>query len=285
MTTTRTESHARNAYERDLKAHWDAKRSDDINLLLGADDDLYHHHYAIGDYDHTVLDTPPEKREEAILRELHRMESDQVRLIVDALADVPSTARGMDAGSGRGGTAFTLARELGCRVDGVNFCEHHVEFAERIAIRHGWDSQVRFHLGNMLQTPFADGRFDFVVSNETTMYADAFEAMREFARLLRPGGRYVMTTWCRDDAVDPRSEATRRIDEHYVCRMHRRGTYFRALAANDLVPYRVRRYTHEAMPYWELRNHTALRTGVEDAFLQGYRDSTLNYLVIASERV
>ncbi|MFJ9894800.1 methyltransferase domain-containing protein [Streptomyces sp. NPDC091280] len=284
-TTTRTGSHARNEYERALKAHWDAKKSDDINLLLGTEDDLYHHHYAIGDYDRTVLDTPPDRREESILRELHRMENEQVRLILDTLGPVPTTARGMDAGSGRGGTAFTLAAELGCRIDGVNFCEHHVEFAERIAARRGWDDRVRFHLGNMLKAPFPDGSFDFVVSNETTMYTDAFEAMREFARLLRPGGRYVMTTWCRDDAVDPRSAATRRIDDHYVCHMHRRSTYFEALAASGLVPYRVRRYTHEAMPYWELRNHSGLRTGVEDDFLEGYRDGTLNYLVVASERV
>lgn len=284
MTIT-TGTYARDDYERELKAHWDAKTSDDINLLLGAEDDLYHHHYAIGDFDRSVLAVPPDRREEAILRELHRMESDQVRLILDALGPLPADSRGMDAGSGRGGTSFTLAAELGCRIDGVNFCEHHVEFAERVARKRGWDDRVRFHLGNMLQTPFADGSFDFVVSNETTMYADAFEAMREFSRLLRRGGRYVMTTWCRNDAVDPRSQATRSIDEHYVCKMHRRGTYFQAFAANGLVPYRVERYTREAMPYWELRNHSTLRTGVEDAFLEGYRDGTLNYLVVAAERV
>jgi len=284
MTTTR-ESHARDDYERSLKAHWDAKTSDDINLLLGAEDDLYHHHYAIGDFDRSVLDAPADRREELILRELHRMESEQVRLILDALGPTPATARGMDAGSGRGGTSFTLAREFGCRMDGVNFCDHHVEFSERIARRRGWDDRVRFHLGNMLQTPFDDGTFDFVVSNETTMYADAFEAMREFSRVLRPGGRYVMTTWCRDDVVDPRSEATRQIDTHYVCKMHRRSTYFAAFKANGLVPYYAQRYTREAMPYWELRNHSSLRTGVEDAFLQGYRDGSLNYLVVAAERV
>lgn len=284
MTAT-TESHARDDYERELKAHWDAKTTDDINLLLGADDDLYHHHYAIGDFDHAVLDAPDDQREELILRELHRMESDQVRLILDAIGPVPAESRVMDAGSGRGGTSFTLAREFGCQVVGVNFCDHHVEFARNIARRRGWDDRVRFHHGNMLRTPFPDGSFDFIVSNETTMYADAFEAMREFSRLLRPGGRYVMTTWCRDDVVDPRSEATERIDTHYVCRMHRRSTYFRAFEANGLVPYHVERYTTEAMPYWELRNHSSLRTGVEDAFLQGYRDRSLNYLVVAVERV
>jgi geranyl diphosphate 2-C-methyltransferase len=284
MTTT-TESPARDDYERTLKAHWDAKTADDINLLLGAEDDLYHHHYAIGDFDHSVLDAPADRREELILRELHRMESEQVRLILDALGPMPATARGMDAGSGRGGTSFTLANEFGCRMDGVNFCDHHVAFSERIARKRGWDDLVRFHFGNMLQTPFEDGTFDFIVSNETTMYADAFEAMREFSRVLRPGGRYVMTTWCRDDVVDPRSEATQRIDTHYVCKMHRRSTYFAAFAANGLVPYYAQRYTRDAMPYWELRNHSSLRTGVEDAFLEGYRDGSLNYLVVAAERV
>ncbi|QII09278.1 class I SAM-dependent methyltransferase (plasmid) [Rhodococcoides fascians A25f] len=279
------DQYARDDYERELKAHWDAKTTDDINLLLGADDDLYHHHYAIGDFDRSILDSVGEDRENAILRELHRMENDQVGLILDALGPLPPNSRGMDAGSGRGGTSFRLAGATESRIDGVNFCEHHVAFAEQIARKRGWDSRVQFHLGNMLQAPFPDRTFDFVVSNETTMYADAYEAMAEFSRLLRRGGRYVMTTWCRNDAVDPRSDATRQIDEHYVCRMHRRSTYFEAFAANGLIPYHVAQYTHEAMPYWELRNNSKLRTGVEDAFLSGYSDGSLNYLVIAAERI
>ncbi|WP_323179124.1 methyltransferase domain-containing protein [Streptomyces sp. NBC_00320] len=276
---------ARNDYERELKAHWDAKTADEINLLLGAEDGLYHHHYAVGDFDRSVLTAPAESREERILRELHRMESDQVSLLTNALGDLPAGARGMDAGSGRGGTSFMTAEKFGCRMDGVNFCTHQVEFARSVAQKHGWDEKVDFHVANMVATPFPDRSFDFVVSNETTMYVDLDELFGEIRRVLRPGGRYVATTWCRNDAVDGRSDASVRIDEHYVCRMHKRSTYFEALAANGLVPYRVTRHTEEAIPYWELRRQSALRTGVEEPFLEGYRERSLDYLLIAAERI
>ncbi|MDQ0994394.1 cyclopropane-fatty-acyl-phospholipid synthase family protein [Streptomyces sp. V3I7] len=272
-------------HDGEQRGYWDAKTADEVNLLLGAEDGLYHHHYGIGDFDPAVLTAAPQEREERILRELHRMETAQVGLILDELSDLPAGARGMDAGSGRGGTSFMIADRLGHRMDGVNFCGHHIAFAERVAKERGWDDKVGFHFANMVQTPFADGTFDFVVSNETTMCVDIHDAFREFARVIRPGGRYVAITWCRNDTVEDRSEASREIDEHYLCGMHKRSTYFEALAANGLVPYRVTRHTEEALPYWELRDQSRLRTGVEEPFLKGYREKSIDYLLIAAERV
>ncbi|MCX5150881.1 methyltransferase domain-containing protein [Streptomyces sp. NBC_00320] len=284
-TTTRTDLATLGRHDGEQRGYWDAKTADDVNLLLGAEDGLYHHHYGIGDFDRSVLTAPAEVREERILRELHRMETEEVRLILDELGDLPTGSRGMDAGSGRGGTSFMIAEKYGHRMDGVNYCDHHIRFAEQVARKHGWDEKVAFHFANMVKTPFEDQTFDFIVSNETTMCVDIHDAFREFARVLRPGGRYVAITWCRNDVVQDRSEASRRIDEHYLCAMHKRSTYFEALAANGLVPYRVTRHTEEALPYWELRNRSALRTGVEEPFLEGYRERSLDYLLIAAERV
>lgn len=287
MTSTVEEENTvvRSDHERLLKSYWDTKTTDDINLLLGAEDGLYHHHYGIGEYDPAVLTAPPERREALILQEMHRMENAETELLLDALGDIPESARGMDAGSGRGGTSFMATERFGCRMDGVNFCEHHIEFAERVAQERGWDDKVQFHYANMLQTPFEDASFDFVVSNETTMYVDLHDLFHEFARILKPGGRYVGVTWCRNETVDARSAAARHIDDHYVSRMHRRGTYFRAMAANNLVPYHVSRHTDEAVPYWELRDHSRQRTGVEAPFLEGYRERSMDYMVIGCERV
>ncbi|WP_409473947.1 SAM-dependent methyltransferase [Streptomyces sp. HC307] len=287
MTSTTGQRNAvvRSDYERLLKGYWDTKTTDDINLLLGAEDGLYHHHYGVGDYDPGVFTAAPEHRDSLALEELHRMENAEAELILDALGTVAADARGMDAGSGRGGTSFMIAQRFGCRMDGVTFCERHIEFAERVAKERGRDDRVRFHHANMLEPPFEDETFDFIVSNETTMYADLHDLFRGFARLLRPGGRHVVVTWCRNDSVDARSSASRRIDNHYVCGMHKRSTYFEALAASGLAPYRVTRHTDEAIPYWELRNHSRLRTGIEAPFLAGYREKSLEYLVIACERV
>jgi geranyl diphosphate 2-C-methyltransferase len=271
--------------ERRSQADWDKKTHDPINLILGEEDGLYHHHFGVGGFDASVLDVPEADREAAILAEMHHMETDQVELVLRGLAPLPPQARVMDGGSGRGGTSYLVNQRFGCSVVGVNFCSHHIEFAERIGRERGWGKKVSFRYGNMTQTRMPTASFDAVVTNETTMYIDLDEGFAEFSRLLRPGGRYVCVTWCANDAVSTQSRAVDFIDNHYVCHIHRRSSYFRALAANNLLPSTVWDLTAEAIPYWQLRSSSGLRTGVEQAFLDGYHSGELNYLVIVADAV
>ncbi|MGW5334190.1 SAM-dependent methyltransferase [Streptomyces bauhiniae] len=275
----------RTDYERRSQTDWNNKTDDPINLLLGEKDGLYHHHFAVGGFDPAVLSLPEAEREKAILAEMHRMETEQVELVLEGLAPLTPQARVMDGGSGRGGTSYLINQRFGCSVTGLNFCPHHIEFAERIGRERGWDEKVSFQYGNMTDTHLPTGSFDAVVTNETTMYIDLDEGFAEFARLLRPGGRYVCVTWCANDAVSTHSEAVEYIDRHYVCHIHRRSAYLRALAAHNLVPRIVRDLTAEAIPYWELRSRSNLRTGVERAFLDGHQSGELNYLVIVADAV
>jgi geranyl diphosphate 2-C-methyltransferase len=271
-------------YEASVARYWDTKRDDPINLLLGAEDGLIHHHYGVGDFDHAILKLPAPAREPAVLQELHRLETRQTELILDTLSPVRAEERLLDAGSGRGGTAFMLHDRFGCAVDGVTISSYQVEFATRLAQQRGCADNVRFHLRNMLRTGFPREYFDAVVTNETTMYVDLFELYREFARILRPGGRYVFITWCIDDRTGPTAD-TERIDHHYGCHMHRRSTYFAALAACGLVPYQVVDLTADAIPYWQLRTHSQHRTGIEAAFLNAYRERAANFLLVGTEQV
>ncbi|MEW2382195.1 methyltransferase domain-containing protein [Micromonospora sp. NPDC047707] len=270
-------------YEAAVARYWDTKRDDQINLLLGAEDGVIHHHYGVGDFDRAILDLPAPDRETAVLAELHRLENQQTERILDTLAPVCAEDRLLDGGSGRGGTAFMLHDRFGCQVDGLTISRYQVEFATHLAQRRGCADSVRFHLRNMLRTGLPSASFDAIVTNETTMYVDLFELYREFARILRPGGRYVLITWCVDDLTGPTAD-TERIDRHYGCHMHRRSTYFAALAANGLVPYRVVDLTAEAIPYWELRTHSQHRTGIEAAFLDAYHQRAANFLLIGADR-
>jgi geranyl diphosphate 2-C-methyltransferase len=281
--TTRHPVVIANEYEASVARYWDTKQDDPINRLLGARDGLIHHHYGVGDFDHAVLDLPGQDREDAILTELHRLENQQTELIMDAFGGLSAADRVLDAGSGRGGTSFMLNDRFGCSVDGVTISAYQVQFATRLAHNRGCADKVGFHLRNMLRTGFPSGCFDAVVTNETTMYADLSELYREFRRLLRPGGRYVFITWCVNDGIGP-SHDTGRIDAHYGCAMHRRGEYFTALAAYDLIPYKVIDLTPDAMPYWELRSHSQHRTGIEDAFRNAYATRAANFLLVATDR-
>lgn len=271
-------------YQRDVASWWNNRRDDRVNLALGEIDDIYHHHYGLGPVDPSVLATAEDDRDEAIIAEMHRLETAQANVLLDHLGPVGADDRLLDAGSGRGGTSLMANARFGCWVDGVSISEYQVEFANQQAEAHGVADRVRFLYRNMLDTGLASGAYQGVWNNETTMYVDLTEMCSEFARLLQPGGRYVCITGCSDD-VTGRSASVRQIDEHYNCKIHPQSHYFTALAANGLVPVKVLDLTPDTIPYWELRAQSSVRTGIEEPFLTAYREGSFHYLLIAADRI
>jgi geranyl diphosphate 2-C-methyltransferase len=290
MTTTRSDTVVaaqpvlRTAYQQSVADYWNAER-DPVNIRLGEVDGFYHHHYGIGDYDVSVLDAPAGLRDEAIIAEMHRLESAQADLLLDHFGTVRPTDRVLDAGSGRGGTSFMANLRFGCAVDGVSISEAQVEFGNDQAIKRGVGDRVRFHYRNMLDTRLESGSYQAIWTNETTMYVDLHELYGEFARLLRGGGRYVCITGCYNDVTGGRSKAVSQIDQHYTCNIHPRSEYFRALAANNFVPITVVDLTPDTIPYWELRANSSVATGVEEPFLTAYREGSFHYLLIVADYV
>ena len=283
MTETKSAQVTTTDYQRDVANYWNTHTNDPVNLELGKVDDLYHHHYGIGDPDPAVLradDVPDDQ----IIKELHRLETAQADVLLDNLGMIRAEDRVLDAGSGRGGTSIMAHARFGCRVDGVTISEYQADFANDQAERRGWSDQVEFHLRNMLDTGFADGQFKAVWTNETTMYVDLFDLYREFRRVLPRGGRYVCITGCYNDVVGEKSPSVRQIDEQYICNVHGRSTYFKALAANRLVPIKVLDLTPQTIPYWELRRQSSVKTGIEEAFLGAYREGSFHYLLIVADR-
>jgi geranyl diphosphate 2-C-methyltransferase len=274
----------RTAYQQSVAAYWNAER-DPVNLRLGEVDGFYHHHYGVGDYDASVFEAPADIRDQAIIAEMHRLESAQSDLLLDHFGAVRPADRLLDAGSGRGGTSFMANQRFGCEVDGISISEAQVQFANAQAIQRGVADRARFHYRNMLDTGFETGSRQVIWNNESTMYVDLHELYREFARLLRGGGRYVCITGCYNDVTGGRSKAVSQIDQHYTCNIHPRSEYFRALAANHFVPITVIDLTGDTIPYWELRANSSVATGIEDAFLTAYREGSFHYLLIVADYV
>lgn len=275
----------RTPYQQSVANYWNTNQKDPVNLLLGDVSGFYHHHYGLGDYDPAVLEGPAETREERIIRELSRLEHAQANVLLDHLGNIPADGRLLDAGSGRGGTSFLANLRFGCQVDGVSISEYQVGFANEQAQKRGVSERVRFHFKNMLDTGFSTGCMNGIWTNETTMYVDLNQLFAEFARLLPLGGRYVCITGCYNDALGGRSRAVSQIDAHYICNIHPRSAYFKAMAQNGLVPINVVDLTAQTIPYWELRSKCAVATGVEDPFLTAYREGSFHYLLIAADRI
>ena len=113
--------------------------------------------------------------------------ADQLR--IDASSDV------LEVGSGSGGPAVYLARARGCRLTGVDINQHGVRNAGDLAARHGVAERVSFRAVDANKPlPFAAESFDAVISNDAMCHIRArLEVLREWRRVLRPGGRALFT--------------------------------------------------------------------------------------------
>ena len=273
-------------YQTRVADYWNAEENP-VNLELGRIDDLYHHHYGVGDVDWSVLDeTDPELRRERITTELHRLEHAQAELLTTHLGPLSPTDRVFDAGCGRGGGSVVAHLRHGCHADGVTISAKQAAFASDQARRRGIDGQVRYHHRNMLDTGFASGAYAASWNNESTMYVELDLLFAEHARLLRRGGRYVVITGCYNDTYGRASREVSLINAHYICDIHPRSEYFRALARHRLVPVHVQDLTSDTIPYWELRRQADhLVTGIEETFLTAYKNGSFQYLLIAADRI
>ncbi|MFF2934117.1 geranyl diphosphate 2-C-methyltransferase [Streptomyces mirabilis] len=289
-----TQATCQSTYQTRVADYWNAEENP-VNLELGKIDDLYHHHYGIGDVDWSVLDESRDGggdgdgaalRRDRITAELHRLEQAQADLLASHLGPLSRADRVLDAGCGRGGGSVVAHLRYGCHTDGVTISRKQADFANAQARTRNIDAKVRYHHRNMLDTGLPSGAYAASWNNESTMYVELDLLFAEHARLLRRGGRYVTITGCYNDAYGRASREVSLINAHYICDIHPRSEYFRAMARNRLVPAHVRDLTADTIPYWELRKQADhLVTGIEETFLSAYENGSFQYLLIAADRV
>ncbi|HEY42583.1 MAG TPA: class I SAM-dependent methyltransferase [Anaerolineae bacterium] len=105
------------------------------------------------------------------------------------LCEISSDDEVLEVGCGVGQTAVWLARRIGCRVIGVDNLQGMVERARERAERAGVEERVEFRVANIIDLPFEDDRFDAVFGESITVFAtDHAKAIKEYARVVKPGG-------------------------------------------------------------------------------------------------
>jgi SAM-dependent methyltransferase len=138
----------------------------------------------------------------------------------------------LDLGSGAGFDAFLAAREVGAtgRVIGVDMTPEMLERARRNAQASGY-ANVEFREGLIERLPVADSSVDVVISNcVINLVPDKLAVFREVARVLRPGGRMIVSDVVLDAPLPDAVAASLAAWTGCVAGASLRGDYLAAIA-------------------------------------------------------
>jgi SAM-dependent methyltransferase len=107
----------------------------------------------------------------------------------------------LDLATGTGWASRVIAqRFVGVKLIGADIADRMLEFARAAAAQQRLT--IEYRLGDAEALPFADGELDAVISTFGVMFASKQErAAAELARVVKPGGRVVLSTWTPDSGV------------------------------------------------------------------------------------
>jgi cyclopropane fatty-acyl-phospholipid synthase-like methyltransferase len=161
--------------------------------------------------------------------------------------DVGSDQVILDLGCGHGAPGLWVARQTGSDLIGIDLSHGGIELAHERASTLGLSGRARFEVADLAHTGLPDGCAHAAMSIDVLVFVpDKQAALRETARMLRPGSRFVFTTW-------EQSEQTERL------RAEQLADYRPGLSAAG---FRV--LTYEEVP-GSKDQHRALLEGIIDA--------------------
>ncbi|HKO14536.1 MAG TPA: class I SAM-dependent methyltransferase [Acidobacteriaceae bacterium] len=114
---------------------------------------------------------------------------------IPLLLGVKRESRVLDIGCGSGMYAIHLAKQVGCRVTGVDVNPHGIAGAAQLAAASGLGGLAQFEQCDASRgMPFADGSFDAAFANDVLCHIpQRVKLLRELFRVLHPGGRLLFS--------------------------------------------------------------------------------------------
>jgi tocopherol O-methyltransferase len=216
------------------------------------------HHGYYGPDGRTKVDSPREAQRVLIERLLEWSDVQQPQSI-------------LDVGCGIGGSSLELADRYRAAVIGITLSPVQQERASERARQAGASERVSFDVADAMAMPFEANRFDLVWSLESGEHMpDKHRFLQECLRVLRPGGRLVLATWCHRDGgppAPPLSAAEQRDLERIYSLYHLPGTislpaYERIAEDLGFSRIRVADWSEAVAPFWEDVLQSALQPRV-----------------------
>ena len=121
----------------------------------------------------------------------------QLQAVADRAIELASLRAGervLDVCCGTGNAAAAAAA-AGAAVEGIDLDERALEAARRRV------PGALFHAADATRMPIADASFDLAVSVFGVIFAPGELAARELIRVVRPGGRIVLTIWPQEGSI------------------------------------------------------------------------------------
>ena len=123
----------------------------------------------------------------------------QIDLIEEILnwAGVSQPSNILDVGCGIGGSSLYLAEKFNANATGITLSPVQAARATERAKEANLSTRCSFQVADAQAMPFADNSFDLVWSLESGEHMpDKSQFLRECYRVLKPGGKLIMVTWC-----------------------------------------------------------------------------------------
>ncbi len=186
-------------------------------------------------------------------------------LVIDKL-NVHSGQRLLDVGCGNGAPAVRLVRSRDVDVVSIDIGAYQLQLAKERVRLEGLDDRITVQYADVNDMPFEPESFDAAWSAECLIHVpDWTVALRNIARVLRPGGRLVVTDCVERAPVDA---DTRAFLDNYYASVH---CLYNKL---DEIPGKVSDAGLELVELIEIGDHILKRTmkAVDDGFRSRARE-------------
>jgi ubiquinone/menaquinone biosynthesis C-methylase UbiE len=102
----------------------------------------------------------------------------------------------LDAGCGGGRFVVAMAKLGAARVEGIDISEEALKVARERAKERGLSATTNFTSASVLNIPFPDKTFDYVISSGVILLTeDPYKAFTELDRVLKPGGKMFLSVY------------------------------------------------------------------------------------------